>query len=62
MNTTPDGQIPGQLHIPTAAYGHVPLTRNELDQELAAEGMRPVGIGEPHAWRAFRDELTGGER
>jgi hypothetical protein len=62
MNTTPDGQIPGQPRIPTAPYGAPSFTRADLNQALAAEGLKPVGIGEPHAWRPFRDELTGGER
>ncbi len=49
-------------HLPTAPYGPVTVTRAELDQQMADEGLTPVGIGEPHAWKAFRDELTGGGR
>jgi hypothetical protein len=36
------------------------FTRADLNEALAAEGLRPVGIGEPAAWRAFRDDLPGG--
>jgi hypothetical protein len=35
------------------------FTRAELNEALAAEGLRPVGIGEPAAWRPFRDDLPG---
>jgi hypothetical protein len=35
------------------------FTRADLNEALAAEGLRPVGIGEPAAWRPFRDDLPG---
>ena len=54
--------LPRGLHIPTAPYGAPSFTRADLNRALAAEGLQPVGTGEPHAWKAFRDELTGGSR
>jgi len=50
------------LHIPSAPYGPVGVTRAELDQQMADAGIRPVGIGEPAAWGAFRNEPIGGAR
>lgn len=37
------------------------FTRADLNAAMVAEGLRPVGIGEPAAWRAFRDDLDGGD-
>ena len=54
--------LPHDLHIPSAPYGPVSVTRAELDQQMADAGIRPVGIGEPAAWGAFRDAPIGGAR
>lgn len=42
--------------LPTAPYGPRSFTRADLNAAMVAEGLRPVGIGEPAAWRAFRDD------
>ncbi len=34
---TADGQIPGQLHIPTAAHEPVSMTRQQVTDALAAD-------------------------
>lgn len=47
-------------HLPTAPYGPASTTRQQLNQQLADEGMQPVAldrIGQPAAWAAFSEPV-----
>ena len=43
--------LPRDVHIPSAPYGPISVTRAELDQQMADAGIDR--IGQPAAWSAF---------
>lgn len=64
-DATPRTTVVDQLRAPDLTVVAIPtgqtsFTRADLNAALEAEGLRPVGLGEPYAHPAFRADLTDG--